>query len=76
MPCLSVSVQDPDTLDSGIEGPLGRARASSDGCLFESSRLDEPEASILPGQEAQHMALLISFAGYGFCMFLWFSLAL
>ena len=39
--------QDPDTLETGIEG-LGRARASSDGCLFESSRLEE---DVPPGQE-------------------------
>ena len=44
----SVFAQDPDTLDTGIEGTMGRARASSDGCLFESSRLEE---DVLPGQE-------------------------
>lgn len=44
----SVLAQDPGTLDTGIEGPMGRARASSDGCLFESSRLEE---DVPPGQE-------------------------
>lgn len=34
-------LQDPGSLDEGTDGPLGRARASSDGCLFESSRFDE-----------------------------------
>ncbi len=38
---ISESLQDPGSLDEGTEGPLGRARASSDGCLFESSRIDE-----------------------------------
>jgi len=44
-----IELEDPGTLDTGIEGPMGRARASSDGCLFESSRLEE---DVPPGQEA------------------------
>jgi len=36
-----IELEDPGSLDEGTDGPLGRARASSDGCLFESSRFDE-----------------------------------
>lgn len=54
-----IELEDPDTLDTGIEG-LGRARASSDGCLFESSRLEE---DVPPGQEAQVDLVEISLTG-------------
>lgn len=52
-------MQDPGSLDEGTDGPLGRARASSDGCLFESSRFDEDVTQEAPGNGGWWLVLQI-----------------